>query len=137
MMRVVRHGNRLSREVLDVLSLEVFKARSAGALSNLFCWKVFRPMVGGLEVGDPQVPSNPNYLMINEISSPVPLARHYERSCRRSRSELFPLEGREAGSCHCWAAVRPQCLCLTASSAPSLKQHLCCTMQLVPLKQFQ
>ncbi|KFP52990.1 hypothetical protein N323_06187, partial [Cathartes aura] len=34
-MRVVRHWNRLLREVVDVPSLEVFKARLDGALSNL------------------------------------------------------------------------------------------------------
>ncbi|KFQ92160.1 hypothetical protein Y956_05738, partial [Nipponia nippon] len=33
--RVVRHWNRLSREVVDTLSLPVFKARLDGALSNL------------------------------------------------------------------------------------------------------
>ncbi|KFP18264.1 hypothetical protein Z169_07326, partial [Egretta garzetta] len=34
-MRVVRHWNRLPREVVDALSLEMFKARLDGALSNL------------------------------------------------------------------------------------------------------
>ncbi|KFQ71391.1 hypothetical protein N335_02245, partial [Phaethon lepturus] len=34
-MRVVRHWNRLSKEVVAVLSLEVFKVRLDGALSNL------------------------------------------------------------------------------------------------------
>ena len=34
-MRVVRHWNRLAREVVDVPSLEVFKARLDGALGNL------------------------------------------------------------------------------------------------------
>jgi len=34
-MRVVKHWNRLSREVVDASSLEVFKARLDGALSNL------------------------------------------------------------------------------------------------------
>ncbi|KFW62278.1 hypothetical protein AS28_05775, partial [Pygoscelis adeliae] len=34
-MRVVRHWNRLLREVVDAPSLEVFKAKLDGALSNL------------------------------------------------------------------------------------------------------
>ena len=34
-MRVVRHWNRLPREAVDGPSLEVFKARLDGALSNL------------------------------------------------------------------------------------------------------
>ena len=34
-MRVVRHWNRLPREVVNALSLEAFQARLDGALSNL------------------------------------------------------------------------------------------------------
>jgi len=34
-MRVVRHWNGFPREVVNALSLEVFKARSDWALSNL------------------------------------------------------------------------------------------------------
>ncbi|KFM11465.1 hypothetical protein AS27_04022, partial [Aptenodytes forsteri] len=34
-MRMVRHWNRLPREAVDAPSLEVFKVRLDGALSNL------------------------------------------------------------------------------------------------------
>ncbi|KGL89075.1 hypothetical protein N301_03169, partial [Charadrius vociferus] len=34
-LRVVRHWNKLPREAVDAPSLEVFKARLDGALSNL------------------------------------------------------------------------------------------------------
>jgi len=34
-MRVVKHWHRLPREVVDATSLEVFKVRLDGALSNL------------------------------------------------------------------------------------------------------
>ncbi|KFP16936.1 hypothetical protein Z169_13672, partial [Egretta garzetta] len=34
-MRVVKHGNRLPREVVEAPSLEAFKARLDRALSNL------------------------------------------------------------------------------------------------------
>ncbi|KFR07555.1 hypothetical protein Y956_13262, partial [Nipponia nippon] len=34
-VRVVRHRNRLPKEVVDAPSREVFKARLGGALSNL------------------------------------------------------------------------------------------------------
>ena len=42
----------LPREVVDAPSLEVFKARLDGALSNLVEWKVFLPMAGELELDD-------------------------------------------------------------------------------------
>jgi len=34
-VRLMRHWNRLLREIVDALSVEVFKARLDGALSNL------------------------------------------------------------------------------------------------------
>ncbi|PKU33345.1 hypothetical protein llap_16350 [Limosa lapponica baueri] len=51
-VRVARHWNRLPREVVDAPSLEVFKARLDGALSNFVCWEVSLPMAGGLELND-------------------------------------------------------------------------------------
>ena len=48
----VRHWCRLPREAVDAPSLEVFKARLDGALSNLVQWKVSLPMAGGLELDD-------------------------------------------------------------------------------------
>jgi len=47
-MRVGRHWNRLPREVVGAPSLEVFKARLDGALSNLVYWKVSLPTAGGV-----------------------------------------------------------------------------------------
>ena len=45
--RVVRHWNRLPREAMDAIFLEVFKARLHGALGNLI-WQVANlPMTGG------------------------------------------------------------------------------------------
>ena len=35
-VRMVRHWNRLPREVVNAPSLDIFKARLDGALSNLF-----------------------------------------------------------------------------------------------------
>ncbi|KAK4832947.1 hypothetical protein QYF61_026603 [Mycteria americana] len=51
-VRVVRHWNRLPREVVDVPSLEAFNARLDEAVSDLVWWKVSRPMAGGLELDD-------------------------------------------------------------------------------------
>jgi len=49
---------------VDALSLEVFKARLDGVLSNLVSWKVSLPMAGGLDRVIFKVPSNPNHSMI-------------------------------------------------------------------------
>jgi len=49
---VVTHWNRLPREAVNAHSLEVFKARLDGALSNLVQWKASLPMAGGLELDD-------------------------------------------------------------------------------------
>jgi len=51
-LRVVRHWHRLPREAVGALSLEVFKARLDGSLSNLVQWKVYLSMAGGLERDD-------------------------------------------------------------------------------------
>jgi len=51
-MRVVKHWPRLPREAVAAPSLEVFKARLDGALSNLVWWKLSLPTAGGLEPDD-------------------------------------------------------------------------------------
>ncbi|PKU39311.1 hypothetical protein llap_10383 [Limosa lapponica baueri] len=52
-MGMVRHWNRLPREAVNAPSLEVFKTRLDGALSNLVWWEVSLPMAGqGLELND-------------------------------------------------------------------------------------
>lgn len=50
------HWNRVPRDVVDVLSLAVFKTRLDEALSNLVWWKVSLPMAGGLELDGFQDP---------------------------------------------------------------------------------
>jgi len=50
--RVGRHWDRLPRAVVAAPSLEVFKARSDGALNSLVWWKVSLPMAGALELND-------------------------------------------------------------------------------------
>ena len=47
-MRVVGHWNKLPREAVDAPSLEAFKARLDGALSNLVQWEVSLPIAEGL-----------------------------------------------------------------------------------------
>jgi len=48
-VRVVRHWPRLPREVVDAPSLETFKARLDGALSNLIELKMSLLTAGGLD----------------------------------------------------------------------------------------
>jgi len=52
MIKAVRHQNRVLREVVDVPSLEAFKVRLGGVLSNLIYWKVSLPIAGGVELDD-------------------------------------------------------------------------------------
>lgn len=47
-----RHRNQLSREGVDALSPELFKARLDGALNNVIQWKASLPMAGGLQLDD-------------------------------------------------------------------------------------
>jgi len=46
---VVKHWYKLPREVVDVPSLETFKARLDRALSNLILLKMSLPIAGGLD----------------------------------------------------------------------------------------
>ena len=64
LVRVVRHWNRLLREVVDVPSLQAFKARLDEALSNLVYREVHLPTAGGWNYMILKVPSNPTHSMI-------------------------------------------------------------------------
>ena len=44
---MVRHWNRLSREIVGAPSLETFKARLDGALGSLIQWVAALPMASG------------------------------------------------------------------------------------------
>jgi len=59
-MRVVRHWHRLPREVVDTPSLETFRARLDGALSNLIQLKTALLTVGGWTRWPLKVPPHPN-----------------------------------------------------------------------------
>jgi len=48
-MRVVKHWTRLPREVVDAPSLETFKARLDGALTNLICLKMSLLIAGRVD----------------------------------------------------------------------------------------
>ena len=48
-MRVVKHWHRLPREVVDASSLETFKVRLDGALSNLIWFQMSLLIAGGLD----------------------------------------------------------------------------------------
>ena len=45
--RVVKHWNRLPKEVEDASSLEAFKARLDVALGSLVCWLAILHIAGG------------------------------------------------------------------------------------------
>ena len=49
---------------MDAPSLEAFKARLNGAVSNLVWWEVSLPIAGGCNYMILNVPSNPNHSMV-------------------------------------------------------------------------
>lgn len=51
-MKVVRQGIGLSREALDVPSLELFKTRLHVVLRNLVHWNMFLSMAEDLKIDD-------------------------------------------------------------------------------------
>jgi len=48
-MRIVKHWNRLPKEVVEAPSLETFQVRLDRALSSLIQWKTSLLMAGGLD----------------------------------------------------------------------------------------
>ena len=64
--RVLKHWNRLPKEVVDAPSLEAFKARLDVALGSLVWWLATLHIAGGLKLGDHCGPFQPRpfYYMI-------------------------------------------------------------------------
>ena len=58
--KVMTHWNRLPKEVVDVPSLEAFKARLDVALGSLVWWLATLPTAGGLELDDLCGPFQPS-----------------------------------------------------------------------------
>ena len=50
--RMVKHWNKLPKEVVDAPSLEAFKARLDVTLGSRVWWLATLPVAGGLELGD-------------------------------------------------------------------------------------
>ena len=67
--RVVRHWSRLPSEAVNAPSLEVFKARLDGAVSNLLWRDVLLHTAGGWNWMILKVPSNPNRSVILTLQS--------------------------------------------------------------------
>ena len=59
MQRVMTHCNRLPKEVVDVPSLEAFKARLDVALGSLVWWLMTLHIAGGLKLDDHCGPFQP------------------------------------------------------------------------------
>ena len=57
--RVVKHWNRLPKEVVDTPSLEAFKARLDVTLGSLVLWLATLPMAGMLKLDDHCGPFQP------------------------------------------------------------------------------
>ena len=58
--RVLKHWNRLPKEVVDAPSLEAFKARLDVALGSLVWWLATLHIVGGLKLDDRCGPFQPS-----------------------------------------------------------------------------
>ena len=56
---MVKHWNRLPKEVVDALSLDALKGRLDGALGSLVWWLVILHIAGGLKLDDHCGPFQP------------------------------------------------------------------------------
>jgi len=92
---VVRHWNRLPREVVGVLSLEAFKARMDGILSKVY-WEVSLSTAGRLELVDLKGPFQPKPFsdsMKDKILERKRLTSHGKTYClRKAKSKCLPDE---------------------------------------------
>jgi len=70
----MRHWNKLPTENVDALSLEAFKARLDGTLSNLIWWEVSLPIGGSLELDEINCPFQPKLFYDSMILTSVSIS---------------------------------------------------------------
>lgn len=86
-MRIVIQRNRLSRELVDAPSLEIFKFTLDGNLGSLFQWKVTIPMAEDLNLKISKVSSNQRHYIILPFCDSMVLFVNSQMAQRRSESK--------------------------------------------------
>lgn len=115
-VRIVRHWNSVSREIVDVPCLAVFKARLDGVPSNQVRWKVSLLMAGGLERDEFKIPLNSGHSV-----TPWKLTGEYEHNfdsklgTKGCKEHIFKTcnKAQGVGECNAVKMELSKCLCFS------------------------